>query len=81
MTPSKTPRKIAYIVGGLPFGGVENWLLDLSLNLRNDPDITPYVINVSGTGASCPRTRSMTSRSSPSETAIRPSTPTGWTRC
>lgn len=54
MTPSKTPRKIAYIVGGLPFGGVENWLLDLSLNLRNDPDITPYVINVSGTGALMP---------------------------
>lgn len=50
MNSAKKPYKIAYIVGGLPFGGVENWLLDLSLNLQNDPDIQPYVINVSGTG-------------------------------
>lgn len=42
--------KVAYIVGGLPFGGVENWLHDLCLALADDPAIEPLVINVSGTG-------------------------------
>lgn len=49
------PIKVAYVIGGLPFGGVENWLLDIMMNLKGDPTITPYVINVSGTGDLMPR--------------------------
>jgi glycosyltransferase involved in cell wall biosynthesis len=55
MPAENTPIKIAYVIGGLPFGGVENWLLDLMLNLRGDPSVTPFVINVSGTGQLMPR--------------------------
>lgn len=44
------PIKVAFIVGGLPFGGVENWLLDLVLPLKAESEIDPYVINLSGTG-------------------------------
>ncbi|CCO22984.1 glycosyltransferase [Maridesulfovibrio hydrothermalis] len=42
--------KIAYVIGGLPFGGVENWLLDLSLRFKDRSDVDSVVINVSGTG-------------------------------
>jgi hypothetical protein len=42
--------KIVYIIGGLPFGGVENWLFDVLNVLKNDPVIKPTVINLSGTG-------------------------------
>ena len=45
---------VAYVIGGLPFGGVENWLFDLARALRgdDDPDFTieARILNVSGTG-------------------------------
>lgn len=45
---------VAYVIGGLPFGGVENWLYDLALALRDDPDpdfpVDARILNVSGTG-------------------------------
>ncbi|SDK45105.1 Glycosyltransferase involved in cell wall bisynthesis [Maridesulfovibrio ferrireducens] len=46
--------KIAYVIGGLPFGGVENWLLDLTLRLKGRSDVEAVVINVSGTGIKAP---------------------------
>lgn len=45
-----SPIKVAFVIGGLPFGGVENWLLDLMMALRGQTHIRPYIINVSGTG-------------------------------
>lgn len=42
--------KIAYVIGGLPFGGVESWLLDLSCRLKRDSIHQCRVFNVSGTG-------------------------------
>ncbi len=42
--------RVAFVIGGLPFGGVENWLFDLCSRLDNDPDIEAHVVNVSGTG-------------------------------
>lgn len=52
---TKNKRKIAYIIGGLPFGGVENWLLDLTRALKTDDDLKAFVINVSGTGDLMPK--------------------------
>ncbi|WP_320171445.1 glycosyltransferase [Maridesulfovibrio sp.] len=46
--------KIAYVIGGLPFGGVENWLLDLTLRFRDREDVEAVVVNVSGTGIKGP---------------------------
>lgn len=48
------PLKIAFVVGGLPFGGVENWLLDLAVALQEGTDAVPYVVNLSGTGELMP---------------------------
>lgn len=42
--------KIAYIIGGLPFGGIENWLYDLCLKLKGRKNVSAVVLNVSGTG-------------------------------
>ena len=42
--------KIAYVIGGLPFGGVERWLLDLLLEYRRYPEMSFRVFNLSGTG-------------------------------
>ncbi len=42
--------KVAFVIGGLPFGGVENWLFDLVSKLQTDAEIEPVVINISGTG-------------------------------
>ncbi len=42
--------KIAYIIGGLPFGGIENWLYDLCLKLKGRENVGAVVLNVSGTG-------------------------------
>lgn len=44
------PVRVAYVIGGLPFGGVENWLYDLCARLEGDPRIEAHVVNVSGTG-------------------------------
>ncbi len=41
---------VAYVIGGLPFGGVENWLYDLAVALRHDTDVSARILNVSGTG-------------------------------
>lgn len=46
--------RVAYVIGGLPFGGVENWLYDLGLALKNDPEVEAHIINVSGTGQKTP---------------------------
>lgn len=46
--------KVAYIIGGLPFGGVESWLLDLTCRFKDIPGIEAVVINVSGTGIKAP---------------------------
>lgn len=53
------PIKAAYVIGGLPFGGVENWLLDLVLPLKGGSEIDPYVINLSGTGNLMPKYEKM----------------------
>lgn len=42
--------RVAYVIGGLPFGGVENWLYDLGLALANDSEVEAHIVNVSGTG-------------------------------
>lgn len=42
--------KIAYVVGGLPFGGVENWLFDVALRLSKFDNYKCRIFNVSGTG-------------------------------
>jgi glycosyltransferase involved in cell wall biosynthesis len=41
--------KIAFIVGGLPFGGIANLLKDITLELKRK-GCDPVVINLSGTG-------------------------------
>ncbi len=45
---------MAYVIGGLPFGGVENWLYDLAVALKHDPELEAHIINVSGTGLKTP---------------------------
>lgn len=45
----KKKVKVAYIVGGLPFGGVETWLYDLTRS-AHEYAIDPVVINISGRG-------------------------------
>lgn len=42
--------KVAYILGGLPFGGIERWLYDLSLEWRRNGLVEARVFNLSGTG-------------------------------
>lgn len=46
--------KIAYVVGGLPFGGVENWLFDVALRMKNSKTYSCKIFNVSGTGLKLP---------------------------
>ncbi|WP_022850229.1 glycosyltransferase [Limisalsivibrio acetivorans] len=46
--------KVAFIVGGLPFGGIENSLLDLTRHFKDDRRVDAYVINISGTGMRVP---------------------------
>ena len=41
--------KILFVVGGLPFGGIENLLFDISLELKKR-DVKFSIINISGTG-------------------------------
>ncbi len=41
--------KVLFVVGGLPFGGIENLLFDLSLTFRKR-DIEFKIVNLSGTG-------------------------------
>lgn len=50
MQESTKKIKVAYVIGGLPFGGVESWLFDLA-KIAPDFGIYPVVINLSGTGA------------------------------
>jgi hypothetical protein len=49
---------VAFVIGGLPFGGVENWLYDLCSRLETQaedgPRIEAHVVNVSGTGLKAP---------------------------
>ncbi len=49
--------KVAYIVGGLPFGGIERWLYDLSLEYGRCGLVRAKVFNLSGTGALLPEYR------------------------
>ncbi|MBC16622.1 MAG: hypothetical protein CL942_06175 [Desulfovibrio sp.] len=49
MTTQNIPYTIAFVVGGLPFGGVETLLLQTVLELQKR-NHTPVVINISGTG-------------------------------
>lgn len=46
--------KVAYVIGGLPFGGVESWLLDLARHVAKSGDFACRVFNVSGTGVKMP---------------------------
>jgi glycosyltransferase involved in cell wall biosynthesis len=46
--------KVAYIVGGLPFGGIERWLYDLCLEYRKNGLLRPRVFNISGAGELLP---------------------------
>jgi glycosyltransferase involved in cell wall biosynthesis len=46
--------KVAYLVGGLPFGGIERWLYDLILEYRRSGLVEGRVFNLSGTGALLP---------------------------
>lgn len=50
----RKPIRVAYVIGGLPFGGVENWLYDLGLALKDDPEVEAHIVNVSGTGLKTP---------------------------
>lgn len=43
-------KKIAFIIGGLPFGGVENWLFDMALRMKRSSSHTCRIFNISGTG-------------------------------
>jgi glycosyltransferase involved in cell wall biosynthesis len=46
--------RIAYVVGGLPFGGVENWLFDIALKLQASDAYECRIFNVSGMGLKLP---------------------------
>lgn len=46
--------KVAYVIGGLPFGGVENWLLDLTRKVAELNIFEYKVFNVSGAGVKMP---------------------------
>lgn len=46
--------KIAYVVGGLPFGGVENWLFDIAKLMKNSDEFSCKIFNVSGVGLKIP---------------------------
>ena len=46
--------KVAYLVGGLPFGGIERWLYDLSLEYMKNGLVTGRVFNLSGSGLLLP---------------------------
>lgn len=46
--------RIAYVLGGLPFGGIENWLLELCLEYGRNNLVLPRVFNLSGTGMLLP---------------------------
>lgn len=42
--------KVAFVIGGLPFGGIEVQLLEMASYMIRKGDIKPVVINISGTG-------------------------------
>ena len=46
--------KVAYLVGGLPFGGIERWLYDLNLEYMRTGLVQGRVFNLSGTGVLMP---------------------------
>ena len=46
--------KVAYLVGGLPFGGIERWLYDLNLEYMRNGLVQGRVFNLSGTGVLTP---------------------------
>ncbi len=46
--------KVAYCIGGLPFGGIERWLYDLCLEYMRNGLVRPRVFNISGTGILMP---------------------------
>jgi glycosyltransferase involved in cell wall biosynthesis len=47
-------RRVAFVIGGLPFGGVENWLFDIALRMKNGGSHSCRIFNVSGTGVKMP---------------------------
>lgn len=49
--------RIAYVIGGLPFGGVENWLFELLSLIRSSNIHECRIFNVSGTGIKLPEFR------------------------
>lgn len=49
--------RIAYVVGGLPFGGVENWLFDIASRMKGMSSHGCRIFNVSGTGLKMPEFR------------------------
>lgn len=54
LIPSGEKIRVAYVIGGLPFGGVENWLYDLAMALKHDSEVEAHIVNVSGTGLKTP---------------------------
>lgn len=46
--------KIAFVIGGLPFGGVENWLFDIAKRMKGCASYRCRIFNVSGTGVKMP---------------------------
>jgi glycosyltransferase involved in cell wall biosynthesis len=46
--------RIAYVIGGLPFGGVENWLFDIARLMQGSQSHACRIFNVSGTGVKLP---------------------------
>ncbi len=54
-TGGRERMKVAYIVGGLPFGGIERWLYDLLLEYRRNGLVEGRVFNLSGTGDLMPQ--------------------------
>lgn len=49
--------KIAFVIGGLPFGGVESWLFDIALRIKKTELYECRIFNVSGTGVKMPEFR------------------------
>lgn len=44
------PLTVAYVTGGLPYGGVESWLYDVAAHAARRPGLRAVIVNVSGTG-------------------------------
>ena len=70
--------KVAYLVGGLPFGGIERWLYDLNLEYKRNGLVRGRVFNLSGTGVLLPEYLAAGIGWNAWPIPCAPSPPTGW---